>query len=155
MTEWLWNGEIERWVFAFEQLCRYDPSVWKWKPWKSKYFINTIEVLVARAPDGRDARLRACAIVYATRLHFLEEAIATYLNGRVVKVYGGYEDPEQYSEVVHPKEPAVDIRTIELPDAEHPIRVHIFVDTCYPDPYFLYEIIFEDMAIVDARGEVE
>ena len=155
MPEWLWNGKLERWMFAFEQVRRYDPSVWKWRPWKPKYFVNTIEVLVARSLDGRDAQLRACASAYAARLDFLEEAIAIYLNGRVVKVYGGYKDPEQYSEVVHPKKPAVDIRTIELPDAQHPRRVHVFVDTCYPDPYFLYEIIFEDMAIVDARCEVE
>lgn len=39
--------------------------------------------------------------------------------------------------------------------SQHPERVHVFVDTCYPDPYFFYEIMFEDMVAVNARGEVQ
>ena len=152
VTDWVWNGETERWEFVFQQQRRFHSSALR--RGRSKFYVNRIEVSVAKALDGRDAQLRACASSYAARLSFLQDAIATYLTGRPIKVYGGYEDPTQYTEIIHPEQPAIDIRSIEIPDALQPERVHVFVDTGYPDPYFFYEIMFEDMVAVDGRGEV-
>ncbi|MFK8185322.1 MAG: hypothetical protein AB8B99_18260 [Phormidesmis sp.] len=149
MPEWVWNGKRERWILMCEQQCRLARQ-----KGRLKYYANKIEVLVVRSKYGQDAQLRAIASAYAARLDFLQAAISTYLDGRPIKVYGGFKDPHQYCEIVHPEKPGVDIRTIELLDAQYPKRVHILVDTCYPDPYFDYEIIFEDMEIVDVSGRV-
>ena len=148
--DWVWNGEEERWQYVFERLLPCTRMVWGIQ--RRRLFTDTVVVSAVGRIDWRDAALCARASAYALRLDEVIAAIARYLPMRPIKVYCSYRGPNWSRTVVHPDCPEVQPYEIAVLDATKPERVHIFVDTFYPDPYYLYEIIFEDMTIVDARG---
>jgi len=158
MAEWCWDGEIERW--------RLTQSWQRWYP-KSGWIGDRIVLSVAGSPDcgylSGESRLRACASRYATQVAKLEKLSADYLVSRPVRVYDtAWEGPKQPSDifsretssVVHAARPIPELVEIEIPDLMNPNRVHVWVETYYPDPYYRYCLIFEERVIVDAFGEV-
>lgn len=147
MAEWYWNSEQACWQLALRRECWYPQ-----KKRHRKWVTQTMMVCVAGRPDVYDVRLLARASRYAAQVEQLEAIARSYLSHRPIKVYGGDSDPKQFCEIVHPAHPLLEIEEIKIPEMSQPERVHVLVDTCYPDPYFFYELIFEDMEVVDAFG---
>jgi uncharacterized protein YvpB len=59
------------------------------------------------------------------------------------------------SVIVHPGRPPVDIMMIvqiELCDPKQPDSAHVLVVTEYPDPYYVYDVMFDGTSIVRVRG---
>lgn len=147
-VDWVWNGEDERWQFVFKRQDYYIKTFWgaSWRKW----FEYEVDVSVAGDASGQDDSLCAIASAYAARIEEIAEAIARYLPRRAINIYNG----QVPHNVVHPEDINIQPYEITIPDSTQPKRVHVFVDTSYPDPYYTYEIIFEDMKIVEAVGEV-
>ena len=149
VLDWIWNGEEERWQFVFERQVPYIEI--RWGVRRRKWVADEVVVSVVGEANHRDAGLCALVSSYAVKLDELIEAIAHYLPRRAINVYYGINPRVS---VVHPPNfPEIRPYEIAISDLTRPKRVHVWVDTSYPDPYYTYEIIFEDMEIVDARGE--
>ena len=151
-ADWFWVGEEERWRVVHKWQC-WTPTSGR-RRWVSdgRWRESHIILSVAGSPNFRNASLCACAGRYALKVTALRDAIADYLEKRPIRVYGGFEDENKWSEITHPDRPFVDIEQIDIPDVSQPKRVHVYAFTCYPDPYYVYELIFEERVIVEARG---
>ncbi len=179
---WVWNGETACWEMTLERQGSYIENFW-WFKWR-KWYTSRIDVSVAGAATGsfwneNIVQCRACASAYATQIKAIETRVKAYLVGRSVRVYGGggpgvepgVEATEEFMRQpsdaiamggrgqIHPEDTTVEIDSISIRDPRRPNRVHIGVETCYPDPYFSYTVIFEgrtfqESVIVDAYGDV-
>ncbi|MEM9151229.1 MAG: hypothetical protein AAGB19_12335 [Cyanobacteria bacterium P01_F01_bin.3] len=147
MSDWIWQGEDECWRLT-QRWERWYPNNKRSRKW----ITDIITVSVAGVPDRYDVGLLARASWYATQVDVLEAIAGNYLKNRPIRVYGGNEGLTLVTEVSHPMCPSPELCEIKIPDVAHPTRVHVVVDTYYPDPYFLYELVFEQMTVVDAFG---
>lgn len=160
MENWDWDEGEARWQLRLPWERWYPSRGWfragRWRK-------DSIVLAVAGTPDFCDAGLQSRVRDYAKRVTDLEQMISRHLAGREVRVYDtAWEGPKLPSDsersllvmVVHPVDVKAELAEISIADLDRPERVQVWVETCYPDPYFRYFAVFEAGEMVDVFGEV-
>jgi hypothetical protein len=125
---------------------------WTWSDSRTAWLASSpaedASLVVAGSRECPDARLCSVALSLIENAPKLKETIAEYLIGTPIEISrSGHQ-----ACVVHPERPTVTIVQIELRDTQQPDLAHVLVVTEYPDPYYLYEVRFVRMSIVNITG---